>query len=101
MDDLLLNYAAKKGAQLLKDVRDKHENGEFLLELTAQNPHLYKNVQYVLITYCELISELGFILAEKDKKIKMSSWIKKLRKTQTLEKKLFFDCFNIELGGNH
>ena len=83
----------------------KHEDGEFLPEITSRNPHLHKRKSELLNLYCDLIIDAGEIFrsykCKKEAGTKLKGWVKNLKTSKTLENGLFFDSLLIEIGENH
>lgn len=105
MTSVILDNAADMCRELFDDITNKHQDGEFLPEL-ATNPHNHKEVNALLLCYCELLSELGevFVLNRKcrisaAKKLKEVAF--KLKENRRKEKTLFWKTFNLEIGGDH
>jgi hypothetical protein len=102
----ILDNAAKIGREIFKDIANKHHNGEFMSEITIMSPHLYKEVQKLLNSYCDLLIELSsvFILHEQcqiSASEKLNFLIEKLKENRSKERSLFWKAFNIEIGGDH
>jgi hypothetical protein len=103
-DSIVFSYLASAASKLIKEMASKHdEHGEFLPE--TRNPHLHKLKTKVLMTYCDLIIEIGTIMETYTKcrrtgKLQFKQWTKKLAHYRQLETKLHFDCF-IDIGGDH
>lgn len=98
-------YLTKTGSKLINDMALKHEDGEFLPEITLKNPHLHKRKQELLNSYCNLLIEIGDIfrlyeICKKEAKIELIKWSKTLKLNRCLENKLYFDSL-IDIGGDH
>jgi len=104
-NSLILSYLARAIADHVNNIALKHENGEFLPEITYKNPHLHKRKDELLNLYCDLIIDAGEIFrnynCNKETKVKLSNWIKTLKASKKLENNLFFDSHFVEIGENH
>lgn len=100
-----LSYLENLGSQLTKELAQKHEDGEFLPEITNRSPHLHKRKKELLISYVDLLLDVGKAIREykskRETKEKIKILAKNLKKSKSLEHKLVFDSFLIELGENH
>jgi len=99
-----LNQVAKVGKEIFNDIANKHENGEFLPEVTAVDPNLHREKQEVLVSYCDTLVELGHVMHEECKikaADKFDTLIAKLKKTRSRERSLFWKAFNLDIGGDH
>jgi hypothetical protein len=97
-----LNQVAQVGRQIFKDIANKHEDGEFLPEVN--DPNLHREKQEVLVSYCDLLGELGNIVHERCK-IRASDrfdlLITRLKENHAKERSLFWKTFNLDIGGDH
>lgn len=60
-DSIVFTYLAKASSKLINEMAAKHEDGEFLPEITLRNPHLHKLKSKLLASYCDLVIEIGEI----------------------------------------
>lgn len=97
-----LNQVAQVGREIFKDIANKHEDGEFLPEVN--DPNLHKEKREVLVSYCDLLGELGNIVHERCK-IRASDrfdlLITRLKDNRSKERTLFWKAFNLDIGGDH
>lgn len=99
-----LNHVAHVGRQIFKDIASKHEGGEFLPEVTATDPNLHKEKQEVLVSYCDMLGELGSIVHEQCKakaSDRFDLLVIKLKENRCKERSLFWKAFNLDIGGDH
>lgn len=106
MESLFLENVAQMGREIFRDIANKHEDGEFLPEVTAANPNLHRETKALLFTYCQLLAELGevFMLhghCQIKAKKKLSDLKTKLKANRYKENTLFWKTFNLEIGGDH
>lgn len=105
-DSIVLTYLAKTGSELISEMATKHEDGEFLPEITLNSPHLHKLKEKLLASYCDLVAEISDIyntykLSKKEGRTKFRMWLKNLERSRKLEHKLYFDALHIDIGGDH
>lgn len=105
-DSIVLRYLAKTGSELINEMALKHEDGEFLPEITRHAPHLHKLKDKLLTSYCDLVADIrevhdAYIVCKQDGKSKFKTWLKNLEHHKRLENKLHFDSCFIDLGGDH
>jgi hypothetical protein len=101
-----VSHAAKIGSKLISDIANKHEEGEFLKAVAAQNPFLYKKTQVVLDSYCDLLVQLSQIFKKSNEctikaEKELEVWLDNLQKTEQLENQLYFDLHLTDIGENH
>lgn len=106
MERLFLDNVAHIGREIFEDIANKHEDDEFLPEITAANPNLHRETNAVLASYCKLLAELGevFVLHGSCKisaATKMANLKIKLKENRKKENTLFWKTFNLEIGGDH
>lgn len=105
-DSVIISYLAKASSRLINEMASKHEDGEFLPEITLKNPHLHKLKSKLLASYCDLIIEIGSIcqtyeLSKQEARKQFKAWVKNLERSKSLEHKLYFDSLHIDIGGDH
>lgn len=99
-----LNQVAKVGREIFKDIASKHEDGEFLPEVTAVDPNLHREKREVLVSYCDMLGELGNIVHEKCRvraSDRFDLLVTKLKENRSKERSLFWKAFNLDIGGDH
>lgn len=99
-----LNQVTKVGRDLLRDIANKHEDGEFLPEVTAVDPNLHREKQEVLFSYCDTLIELGHVMREECKitaSDRFDLLIVRLKENHAKERDLFWKAFNLDIGGDH
>lgn len=105
-DSVVFSYLASAALKLVNEMAIKHEDGEFLPDITSKSPHLYKAKDKLLASYCDLIIDIGDIcntykLCKKTARIKFKIWLKNLERSRHAEHKLYFDSSHIDIGGDH
>lgn len=105
-DSVVLSYLHKTGKQLQDELAAKHEDGEFLPEITHGNPHLHKIKDKLLVSYQDLVVDLYFVyrvyaLDRKTGKSRFKDWLRRLERHRSLEHKLHFDSCFVDIGGDH
>jgi hypothetical protein len=97
-----LNQVAKVGREIFKDIANKHEDGEFLPEVT--DPNLHREKQEVLVSYCDCLVELGNVMRE-ECKVRASDrfgvLVERLKENRSKEHSLFWKAFSLDIGGDH
>ena len=97
-----VNHVAKVGAEILKDIANKHEDGEFLPEVS--DPNLQREKREVLVSYCDMLAELSGIVHDKCQ-VRASNrfdfLITRLKENRSKEHSLFWKAFSLDIGGDH
>jgi hypothetical protein len=98
-----LAHMAKIGSDFINELASKHEEGEFLLHLTSQNPHLHKKTQELLNSYCDLIAQLSSVFRKAKDEHRLAEfevWLDRLQKNRNLETQLYYDVHHTDIGSH-